>query len=466
MTRAGLMRLVGQNVRRSMRTLLLSSMGIVLGIGAFSFFLALREGVRTRVLEAIFPVDRIEVVPRIIILHDPNAPDAGELVLPKPGEPIVKRKVERKITHIDDAMLDRLRAHAGVAEIVPKQRVEVPVKAVLDIPMLTMFGVEPFPLDLPIEGLPADSVRDEAYGDKFVDLPANPTQADLDRPVPVVLSRFAIEMYDGTFAPLLGLPPFSKLIEKLGGLEGLFSLLNIEIVVGDGVIRAPMAEKLHQHFRIQVIGLSDKAVKLGASVPMGYAKRWNRIMGETPAQRYSSVIVIAQSKSQVGQIASYVRKELGLDIDDGDAVKFAFILDVVSALLVVVAFIIMTTAAINIGHVFFLLVAEREREIGVLRAVGASRGDITGMVLGEATLLGIFGGALGLLGALGASVVSNWIAAAYLPNFPFKPDSFFTFRWWIFAAGFGFAVVFCVLGAWLPARRAARMDPAAALAQG
>jgi len=54
-------------------------------------------------------------------------------------------------------------------------------------------------------------------------------------------------------------------------------------------------------------------------------------------------------------------------------------------------------------------------------------------------------------------------AARKLPDFPFKPASFFLFPWWLGALGLGFAALFAVVGAFGPARRAAKVEPAAAL---
>ena len=56
-------------------------------------------------------------------------------------------------------------------------------------------------------------------------------------------------------------------------------------------------------------------------------------------------------------------------------------------------------------------------------------------------------------------------AAANIPRFPFKPTSWFEFDTWIWASALGFSTLFCVLGGYLPARRASLMEPAQALTQ-
>jgi ABC-type antimicrobial peptide transport system permease subunit len=120
-------------------------------------------------------------------------------------------------------------------------------------------------------------------------------------------------------------------------------------------------------------------------------------------------------------------------------------------------------AAVNIMHVFFMLVYERQHEIGIMRAIGASRGDVTRIILGEAAALGICAGAAGVLLAIGAGLSFDTLSGRYIPDFPYKPETYFTFPWWLIAIALAFSVSFCVFGAILPARRAARMEPARVL---
>jgi putative ABC transport system permease protein len=110
-------------------------------------------------------------------------------------------------------------------------------------------------------------------------------------------------------------------------------------------------------------------------------------------------------------------------------------------------------------------VSERRREIGLMRAVGASKADIRAIILGEAALIGLVAGAIGIGIALLAGLGFDLVVPRFLPELPFQPESLFEFRWWILAGGVAFSVVFCVLGGFLPARKGARMAPAQALAQ-
>jgi ABC-type antimicrobial peptide transport system permease subunit len=115
-------------------------------------------------------------------------------------------------------------------------------------------------------------------------------------------------------------------------------------------------------------------------------------------------------------------------------------------------------------HVFYLVVMMRRREIGVLRAVGARRGDIRALIVFEAAVVGLIAGVIGLLCAIAAGAATDRFAAARMPDFPFKPDTFFDFSPTLLAVVLALAVIACVIGALPPAYRAASGDPSEALA--
>ena len=110
-------------------------------------------------------------------------------------------------------------------------------------------------------------------------------------------------------------------------------------------------------------------------------------------------------------------------------------------------------------------VTERRREIGIMRAVGATQGDVRMIVLGEAALIGLVGGLLGVvLGARHRPPGSTTPRRQYLPRFPFKPDDLVRVQVVDLGGRPGLSTLFCVLGGYLPARRASKMEPAQALA--
>ena len=110
-----------------------------------------------------------------------------------------------------------------------------------------------------------------------------------------------------------------------------------------------------------------------------------------------------------------------------------------------ISVMIILIAAINIAHTFMMLISERRWEIGVLRAVGATRGHIRTVILGEAGVVGLVSGGLGLGLAYAAAQACDWYSANRIPDFPFKPETYFAFTPELVGASVGFAVLFYYL---------------------
>ncbi|BCK70770.1 hypothetical protein Srufu_047230 [Streptomyces libani subsp. rufus] len=113
-----------------------------------------------------------------------------------------------------------------------------------------------------------------------------------------------------------------------------------------------------------------------------------------------------------------------------------------------------------IANTFTMLVAQRTRELALLRAVGAARRQVTRSVLIEAFLVGAIAGATGLVAGIGVGAGLRALISSTtgkLPDGPLvvEPTTVLT----ALAVG----VVVTVLAAWLPGRRAAKIPPVAAM---
>lgn len=133
------------------------------------------------------------------------------------------------------------------------------------------------------------------------------------------------------------------------------------------------------------------------------------------------------------------------------------------AIFFIMASIILGIAATNITHTFLMVIYERKREIGIIRALGATKMDIRFIFLVESLLIGLAGGLAGNGLAYGLSRAADYLANRYIGDFPFQPETFFHFHYDWVAASFAFAVFFSLMGAFFPANRAASMDPARTL---
>ncbi|KUL45442.1 ABC transporter permease [Streptomyces regalis] len=131
-----------------------------------------------------------------------------------------------------------------------------------------------------------------------------------------------------------------------------------------------------------------------------------------------------------------------------------------SAILLAFAGVALFVSVFLIANTFTMLAAQRARELALLRAVGASRGQVTRSVLIEAMVVGAVASAAGLgLGAAMAAVARSTVGVfgAKNPDGPLVVTSTTV----LVAAVVG--VLVTMLAAWLPARRAAKIPPVAAI---
>jgi putative ABC transport system permease protein len=121
-------------------------------------------------------------------------------------------------------------------------------------------------------------------------------------------------------------------------------------------------------------------------------------------------------------------------------------------LLAGIAGVSLVVGGIGIMNIMLVTVTERTREIGIRKALGATRGNVLLQFLVESTILCLLGGALGLLVGASAATLLNRLAGW---------QTVVTAESAMMAFGFS-AVVGIVFGIW-PARRASRLDPIDAL---
>lgn len=458
MTTANWAHLVLTNVRRARRQFALSAFGIAVGIAALAFFGALSSGVRSVVLGRVFRADRIEVEPAKASLDVGGLGALGAISGPRP---------------ITDETVAALRDVPGVRAVSPRMRIAFPAKAWGG----ERFFGSPRYAEVLGDGLDPAAVAGEAIGPQPFEDPEDPNApfctSDADckvagtycawdvnrcqRPVPALISRFLVELYNTTFAGQHNLPKVSDFL--LSRFKGLV----ITVELGASFVGPRAARGTPRQRKVMLVGVSDRAVPIGLSFPLACVRRWNaEYAGPDAGRGYTSITVDVADRSAITAVAARARG-LGLAIVDSGAEQAGLAITLITALLILVSVAIIAVATINIAHSFFRAVAERRREIGILRAVGASRGDIQRILLGEAAAVGLAGGIAGLLVAFLASLAIDFASRRFVPDFPFKPDTYFHFSPGLIAAVLGFGVLACLAGAILPARAAARLQPAQAL---
>src|SRR5262249_54356447 len=132
---------------------------------------------------------------------------------------------------------------------------------------------------------------------------------------------------------------------------------------------------------------------------------------------------------------------------------FGTVLDTLTFAVAAIGSISLLVGAIGILTILTIAVSERTSEIGLLRALGATKKRILAMFLGEAAVLAALGGTAGLVLGLGLA----WLIKTLVPSLPVQTP-------WSYAVAAEISsVVIGLLAGVMPARRAAHLDPLEAL---
>jgi putative ABC transport system permease protein len=179
---------------------------------------------------------------------------------------------------------------------------------------------------------------------------------------------------------------------------------------------------------------------------------------------YSTVSVRVKNPTQI-QVVEDAIKKMGFNtfsmLDATRSMrKFFAIVDV---FLGVFGSLALAVASIGIVNTLVMAILERRREIGIMKAIGASDVDVKKLFFAEAGVMGLLGGALGV--ALGWTIgrVINVGTNVYLKQQSMAPEQIWFVPWWLVGSAIVFAIVVSLLSGLYPASRAARLDPVQAL---
>ena len=179
---------------------------------------------------------------------------------------------------------------------------------------------------------------------------------------------------------------------------------------------------------------------------------------------YSSVSARVKNPSQVQTVESAIKK-MGFNtfsiLDASRSVQQFF--KVLDVFLGIFGSLALAVACIGIVNTLVMAILERRREIGIMKAIGASDGDVKKLFFAEAGAMGILGGVVGV--ALGWAIgqVINLGTNIYLKRQSFPPEHFWSVPWWLVAFAILFSFLVSLAAGLYPAGRAARLDPVQAL---
>jgi putative ABC transport system permease protein len=286
---------------------------------------------------------------------------------------------------------------------------------------------------------------------------------------------------------------------KQGNLEGVSA--NYAAITNEWMAEGRFITELDDQHRREVMVIGNGAAEalfpgsaqaVGKEVMMGgkpyeiigvLEKRKGSLLGEnesdnsvmipfrtlrkvSPRSEWMMLIVRAHSgqlKQALDQVEDILRRQRGVKYDDKNnfdlqtADRFIEQFDSITAMVGLVAIALssvgLLVGGIGVMNIMLVSVTERTAEIGVRKAIGARRRDITNQFLFEAMTLTFLGGVLGVLLAVAVSQIIILI----FPSLPASIPLWAVIAGLVVSAGIGL-----IFGVW-PARKAARLDPIEAL---
>ena len=179
---------------------------------------------------------------------------------------------------------------------------------------------------------------------------------------------------------------------------------------------------------------------------------------------YNELVAKVDDPSNAAAVTADI-KNLGVGAADAESfIKAQLqIFNIVSLVLGGIGGIALFVAAIGVVNTMVMAILERTREIGVLRACGATRATIRRMFTIEAGTLGFMGGALGVAVGYGLTIIANRIINVQLAGSSVPAHNIISLPLWLIGSVIGIATLIGLLAGLYPAFRAARLNPIDAL---
>lgn len=204
------------------------------------------------------------------------------------------------------------------------------------------------------------------------------------------------------------------------------------------------------------------AESLHAAQPAGLRE----MVGASNSQKeqYASLVVRVGNPSAVEKVEADIKQHGFGAFSLLDAAKslrqFFKVLDIFLGIFGSVA---LAVASLGIVNTLVMAILERRREIGIMKAIGASDSDVRRLFFVEAASMGLGGGVLGVtLGWIIGRLI-NAGTNVYLKGQQLPPEKIWSVPIWLVGFGIGFAIIVSLISALYPAQRAASLDPVQAL---
>ena len=397
---------------------------------------------------------------------------------------VSSRRDLRNFTHEQDTSGPAPAESPGLDEPARQKIEKLPnvLEAYPDIRFITELRFEDKAHLTMVAGLPFSAKTNDAFENMQGGFFSSPRAEEV-----ILQKSFAEELLGKT--PKLGAedPPVSELAKPLLGKEIIMryservenSLPKTTDASGDETVEGSYSVVSHQK-TLKIVGVCDLdpdsmrgSLRARVFLPLDLAQSLHvlqpgsirdstRAFSDTPS--YSTVSVRVKSANDVQGVEDAIKKMGFNTFSIVDATRslrqFFAVLDL---FLGIFGSLALAVASIGIVNTLFMAILERRKEIGIMKAIGASDNDVKGLFFAEAGVMGVAGGIVGVMLGWTIGHLINLGTNVYLKRQSFPPQQIWSTPWWLVAGAIAFAVVVSLLAGLYPAARAAKLDPVQAL---
>jgi len=437
-----LIRLVINNLNRRKGRVGLTAIGVVIGTAAVVILVSLAIGLQMNANEQLYGIGNLS---QINVMPSYGGGGGGGPFVVMQGSPVGGSPAGDEIQLLTNNALDELRALEGVRTVIPREY----LNAMMMIKFKKMEGGSN------VFGIGTDDLAN-------LGLEAAQGVTQLARGSVVIGSMVSQSLYDPNLRP--GQEP--PLPPDLYGQQ-----IQLSVVKWD-----EQGTEVRKNISVRVAGVlsetgaeSDWSIYLPLDQVQSYNEWATGVRVNRNKEGYNEAIVIVENADKTIEVRDQVIA-LGfqaftmLDFVQGIN-NFYTILQVVLGGVGAIALLV---AAIGIANTMAMSILERTREIGLMKAVGATNRDVLAIFLGEAAGIGFIGGAGGVLIGWLAGQGLNVIAVVYLAQQAAQrgglPPSVAVYTpVWLPLFVLIFSIIIGMASGLYPALRAATMIPVQAL---
>jgi putative ABC transport system permease protein len=440
-----------RNLRQSRLRTFLTTLGVSIGIASLAGMVSLGVGLQEQIVGRFMQSGVFDTL--TVFSRSNFAALAGGLARGRGGG-LRGRGADNQgpAPKLDDAALEQIAALENVREVYPELRLPLQVKSGEFEQVVTASGI-------PMSSKDQGAFQTLSFGKFFPG--------------------------DSENTCMLSLETAKRIDEKSpGGLVGKNLTLSYASSRKDTTADAGFGFQVQRKdIECRVVGIVEReagsAIPFGGGqisglmIPQAIAKTINAeivtnaqsfLQDQQETRTYTSVTVKVNQAKNTQDVEDRLRN-MGYSVfsvnDALRGAKNAFIL--LDIFLSLIGSIALAVSSLGIVNTMVMSILERTREIGIMKAIGASNSDVRRIFLIEASAIGLLGGILGIaLGWLVGQTI-NFGANVYIRSQGGNAGTLFSLPWWLVSSAIGFSIVVSLIAGSYPAARAAKLDPIQAL---